>query len=755
MQEFIELFQSKMRLCTTVAVLAFVVVFPTPLECSTCQKGEQNDCPVKLTSTPFLKTGGEYSESFTVTVLAEALDESKAPKIDIIKPQIKRLYPGTKGYKVNRRKNNKNWKNVITADVGTLVSVMYSTALMSCTVSCTVSDPVPNFSLSVNQSSKSINVTVDPGHQVKIRWCYLKNSGGCIAPSGNSPHIIDPSQSLSAVLNFPYLLPCVCVEGYYTHKDARRHRSCPFQHVRLKDVKDVWLSSNLTPFKSYLKWSSKCPASYLQISASLCWKQHKHLCTPVLNLTLLESDDGNLKYNTSAVDKHPQMCVQLSLQGSYNISCPFRSDESSWEVNFRAGKHSVFLYFTSGVPAKFSAQLCVLNERGCTPEGQVHFAAMEENNTETRINFPLHSLAERPCVQVWQSEPALSGRRILCPDYTHNRWGMCAFAALSVVVLLVTLGIFIYRITKRGAAGWLSIQRPVLVICSSEQADHISAVCALASILQGELSATVHMALWAQNSQTQAGAATVADLGPLPWLYGQWEAVRKAHGKVLIVWSPEANRTHETWRKERATKRQDRQLNGTRLEPCKDEKAGREKEKQCDDSDFYSQKEPSTVIAPVFTAALACLEGALQGCKGHGVALVYFQGLSHRKDIPKAFRGVPRYCLPQEFRGFIQELGGIRRQTKTDKLWWHCWPRLLSKVLSVWLTQQLAQRLRTVLLQTQGKNIQGRSVPWSPREKTDKTQTRLKLPRAASTAEPGTTHEHEPLHVSPWRVETL
>lgn len=92
----------------------------------------------------------------------------------------------------------------------------------------------------------------------------------------------------------------------------------------------------------------------------------------------------------------------------------------------------------------------------------------------------------------------------------------------------------------------------MLVVCSSEQSAHVSAVCALASILQGELSATVHMALWAQSSQTQAGSG-VADLGPLPWLYGQWEAVRKAQGKVLIVWSPEATKAYEKWKEERAS----------------------------------------------------------------------------------------------------------------------------------------------------------------------------------------------------------
>lgn len=305
-------------------------------------------------------------------------------------------------------------------------------------------------------------------------------------------------------------------------------------------------------------------------------------------------------------------------------------------------------------------------------------------------------------------------------------------------------------------------------MCSSEQSAHVSSVCALASILQGELSATVHMALWAQSSQRQTRAGTgVADLGPLPWLYGQWELVRKAQGKVLIIWSPEAKKTYEKkWREERTVvdkserKRQDNirselrherikvdmkedyKLHG-RLGKCKKEKLNERKEscKICNSKD--PQTLPSTVTGPVFAAALACLEGALQQSRGQGVAIVYFQGLGHSRDIPKAFRGVPRYCLPQDFRGLIQELGGMRRQTKNGKYAWDCWPRLLWKVLSIWLARKLANRLQTLLPQTQGKKMQGLSATSSQKRK---TENRLKLLLEANMARAGPTQEQEPLH---------
>ncbi|XP_053174221.1 interleukin-17 receptor E [Scomber japonicus] len=592
----------------------------------------------------------------------------------------------------------------------------------------------PAFQLSVNLSSKVINVTMEPGERkVWTRWCHKKGNS-CMGGPDSPPVMIDPSQSRSTVLNMSYLLPCLCVQVYYTHRDTSRHIKCLFENEELTDVRDVWASSELRANPSSIHWSSLCSVIYQKISASLCWKQYEHLCTPVLNSTLNGNDDGKaLTYDTSVVDRHPQMCVELSLQGSHHLYCPFKADESSWEVYIELDKQSVSAYLTSSVPATFSAQLCLLNERGCTPTAQVYSVRMKGNTSDsTRLSVPLPFTAEKPCVQVWQSDPARHGTRILCPDYKHYRHGMYAVACLCFVVFVAFLGIFIRRLTKSGATGWLYIQKPVLLVCSSEQSAHVSAVCALASILQEELSATVHMALCAQSKGILGAGTGVADLGPLPWLYGHWEVMRKAQGKVLIIWSPEAKQTYEKWKEERSNTGK----NERKKEEDSKAKVREEVEEQTD-CDWYSQNKPSAVIGPVFTATLACLEGTLQECKDQGVALVYFQGLGHNKDIPKAFRGVSRYCLPQDFRGLIQELGGMTRQTTTGQFMWHCWPRLLSKVMSVRLARQLAHRLQTLLPQVQGKKKQELSVT--------STQTVMS----------GSVQEHEPLHGSLWRAEEL
>lgn len=310
--------------------------------------------------------------------------------------------------------------------------------------------------------------------------------------------------------------------------------------------------------------------------------------------------------------------------------------------------------------------------------------------------------------------------------------------------------------------GSLCIQKPALLVCSSEQSAHVSAVCALASILQGELSATVRTALWALKSQTQDGAqAGVADLGPLPWLYGQWEAVSKEQGKVLIVWSSEAKKTYEKWKEgwENPTKTEMRHDNDseTNLEreklrenmvECSQRKGNRQKDdiESCEDL----QREPCTVITPVFQAALACLEAALQKHKGERVAFVYFHRFCHNRDIPKAFRGIPRYCLPQDFRGLLQELGAKPRPVQEGGFSDHCLPRLLSKILFVWLARRLARKLQTLLPQMQGEKKS--KVTSSQKQTLGKTQNGLRLPPTDDT---GTSQEHEPLRGSPSTAEEI
>ncbi|KAI1892947.1 hypothetical protein AGOR_G00138750 [Albula goreensis] len=78
---------------------------------------------------------------------------------------------------------------------------------------------VPNFNVTVDGQSRSLTVSVPEGPNVKTRLCY-KQTNECAELNPPVFHIINTTHSLSADLSFPYQLPCVCVEVYFTGPDA-------------------------------------------------------------------------------------------------------------------------------------------------------------------------------------------------------------------------------------------------------------------------------------------------------------------------------------------------------------------------------------------------------------------------------------------------------------------------------------------------------------------------------------------------------
>ncbi|XP_056448889.1 uncharacterized protein LOC130384620 isoform X2 [Gadus chalcogrammus] len=692
------------------------------------------------------------SSGINITIKKSGLKKIKWRTWDHVR-RIKGICPPT------CRNNHTMWElnySCVKAEAGSTVSASFIGSI-NYTEKYNVPDPVPQFHLSVAPGSRKVNVTLAPGPSVYTILCY-RNENLCKAISKRIT--IDPSKSLSATLNVSYLLPCVCVQVYYTHSDAKRVMECPFANISL-EARDVWLSSEFKLYTDRIAWTSRCSSSYLKHSAALCWKNDTGLCTPILNSRLAMINSSSLVsgmtevkelvmrmecyceiffsfcvipfsdhdlsllsalqlYNISTLDKHSQMCLQFSIKNNRHVHCPFKSDKSEWEARVGPGGSTMSVHLTSYASAIFSAQLCILQHSGCHSVGDPYSGTTDGSKGDLQLNVPVHTIAERPCVQVWQSAPARLGKRILCPEYTHRRSGMLVAAALLIGVLLALLAIVVYKVTKSGTTGWLSIHKPVLLVCSSGQPAHVSAACALASILQGELCAAVRMALWSQSSDRQAGAGAgsgVADLGPLPWLYGEWDAVQQAQGKLLVVWSPEAKRVFErTTEQETQTERRKRE--GTRKVEAKRGKAtdaldgeegwrtiartltyGTEKDALLegdDPSDVSS--EGSSITGPVLRATLARLKGVLrEPGRSHPVVLISLRGLNHNRDIPDELRGVPRYSLPGDFRGLIQELGGIVSGPNWEELGCDCWPRLRSKVLLLWLARRLSHQLKTWL----------------------------------------------------------
>ncbi|XP_056097396.1 interleukin-17 receptor E, partial [Rhinichthys klamathensis goyatoka] len=532
-------------------------------------------------------------------------------------------------------------------------------------------DPVPDARVTADEHYKRFTVRLETDRMVKISLCYKHSFRECV---GFHFQKIDAAVHQTVNLSFPYLVPCVCVQLWFTGPDARRVTHCPLKERTLPRGADILSSSSARVLGSVLHWEPLCPDDQSDVSASLCWRigTQNSDCVPAPNATLYGT---KLKYNVSAVDEHPQMCVKFSLHGSQRVFCPFESESrSQWSVTVVPGSLRLHVYLTSDTAAAFAAQLCVRDEDACVSRGHVTSRQLDGGAAEMSLRFPF--LSSGLCVQVWRLD--LHGRRIICPDFTHRRWGLVIGASLTLLTLLCLL-VFVTRwLIRRSTSVWRSAdRRPVLLVCSSNTSTHVSAVCSLASGLQGELCMDVRLAQWMQ-CQPQS---SLAQLGPVPWLYGQCRAVQKAGGLVLIAWSPDAHRAYLRWRNSEG------KAKFSAVEEEEEEEEEEAEEEECMEKPI----ELSCITAPVFNAALSCL---LMGIRSDGYAqgfrLVSFQNNNSNTFIPKRLRCVRKYCLPKDLSSLIHDLTGSNTR-------WRCWPRLLSKALSFFMSRQLAPTLAAKL----------------------------------------------------------
>ncbi|XP_073767446.1 interleukin-17 receptor E isoform X1 [Danio rerio] len=542
-------------------------------------------------------------------------------------------------------------------------------------------EPVPEARITVDEQEKRFSLLMKTQQITKISLCYKHSSAECVEIKHHGQ--VDPQERPTLNLSFPHLVPCVCVQLWFTGTDVKRKTECPLKDRILPHGGDVLSSSSVELYGSVLLWKPLCPSDQSDPSISLCWRinaQDPH-CVPAPNGTLQGS---NLEYDVSAVDKHPQMCVQVSLNSSRRLFCPFQSEgRSEWSVMLVSGSLHLHLQLKTNTDANFSAQLCHRDGDMCASIGPVVSRTVTGGAVESQISVSLPFLSSGLCVQVWRVD--LHGRRIICPDLVHRRWGLLLGSA--VVLLLLMFCVTLHLLDRSSSALRGSERRPLLLVCSSSDAQHVSAVCSLASGLQGELCMDVRLAQWAQCCQR----SSLAQLGPVPWLYGQTQSVQRAGGLVLIVWSPEAQQEYHRWRRNSA------------------------EEKKPAEATSITAPEASSITAPVFRAALSCLwTGIHSDGRGRGFGLVCFQTLDSNSCIPKPLRCVPKFCLPKDLPGLIHQLSaagdGARR----------CWTRLLSKVLSFSASRKLAPRLEAAL------SVRDPLIPQTPQGRVRRANTRRK-----------------------------
>ncbi|XP_059571976.1 interleukin-17 receptor E [Alligator mississippiensis] len=528
----------------------------------------------------------------------------------------------------------------------------------------------PTFSYEWLPAARAIAVSVPEGPALMVRLCHQ------LTLECEELHRPFHQQVLvhgghRAVLPYEFLLPCLCIEASWLHRDGLRTKRCPFQDHPAAYGAELWVSVQFHDYSANgrdqmaMALSARCP---LRATAALCWKERDAsptACHDVPNSTATEDEQT---YTLEEVDVHPQLCFKFSYANSSHVECPHWKD-TAWNVSMSLWPLQLLLHFTSSIPAAFSAALCQQRAGRCDPAAPIYTVTHAEGSRpgELVLLLPVQILGScvlrSLCPQVWRSDVRFARKQLLCPDVSHRRFGLLALGLVLALVLLAAVLLWsCRRLCKLPPA--VPGQRPVLLVYSPDSEQHRRLVCALADLLHAGLGCDVRLDLWDTRH--------VGQLGALPWLHAQREHVGRERGTVLLLWSRGSARLYRLWR------------------------AGA---RGCEPADLFS-------------AAMGCLLGELQQAPGAGApgdwVLAYFSELCNRRDVPRALRPLPCYRLPQELPSLARVLQGRPLP--------HGWLQVGAKALVCQLlASEVSQGLRGHLeLCRQLQPKAAPAVPWRP-----------------------------------------
>ncbi|XP_018431615.1 PREDICTED: interleukin-17 receptor E [Nanorana parkeri] len=159
-------------------------------------------------------------------------------------------------------------------------------------------------------------------------------------------------------------------------------------------------------------------------------------------------------------------------------------------------------------------------------------------------------------------------------------------------------------------------RRTILLVYSPDSLEYKTLICAFADFLQSILGCEVILDMWDMNN--------ISKIGMLPWFYQKRELVSQRKGRVMILWTTRTQTMYQQWRNS--------QLNS------------------------FVWKDP----ANLFGAAMSCLNKDLlaeqESAKLKEYAIVYFEGLCEKKDIPKSLRKISRYRLFKDLYRLVSRL---------------------------------------------------------------------------------------------------
>ncbi|NXC49845.1 I17RE protein, partial [Penelope pileata] len=220
------------------------------------------------------------------------------------------------------------------------------------------------------------------------------------------------------LLPYEFLVPCLCIEASYLHRDSLRSKHCPFRERPDAYGPELWSSVRFHDSSSSgrdqmaMVLSASCP---LRPRAALCWREVAAEAAPCHDVPNSTASEDEQAYTLDKVDVPPLLCFRFSYRNSSHVECPHRA-ETAWNVSLSARGLQLRLRLTSSVPASFSAALCQRRAGRCEPESPVYSVTRPEGSApgELALLVPVQVLGS--CVLVWRSDVHFARKQLLCPD---------------------------------------------------------------------------------------------------------------------------------------------------------------------------------------------------------------------------------------------------------------------------------------------------------------------------------------------------
>ncbi|KAG8557234.1 hypothetical protein GDO81_018372 [Engystomops pustulosus] len=473
-------------------------------------------------------------------------------------------------------------------------------------------DAKPDFQYNHIADEKRFEISVPTGPDVYVRLCH--EAIVCEDLEGRNTTRMNSSQNAS--LSYEHLVPCLCIEAYYTDPDSRRNKECPFKEHPERYIKQLLEASvkNVSYHHPSRMMSVEFDSPCLFVpTVRICRKQNGR-CITDEKAKVTEYDKV---YYLKSVDLDHHLCFEFTSQNHTHIKCPQKKDRA-WGVDMEIRLYDAQLTILSNVSASFAAVVCRPNQKtgDCDHQSVINEVSTKHpsGSKDLRVLIPRPRTGE--CIKFWRSDVSFSHEYLLCPSkYSHKHLGLLSLVtSLGIIALILTTYAIYRRIWKIFTAPlW---RRTILLVYSPDSAEHKTLICAFADFLHNILGCEVILDQWDMN--------TVSQIGTLPWFYQKRELVSQQKGKVMIVWTRRSKKMYDQWR--------NRENNNI---GCKD----------------------STNL---FGAAMSCLEKDFEVPQRHGIVedytMVCFEGLCRKKDIPKRLRKISRYRLFKDLYRLVSHL---------------------------------------------------------------------------------------------------